>query len=104
MEHIGKGVELSAEDDPLDIIFGIGFRIGFMFVVVAIILNLIPFIDQSLYLTMDYVGFLRNFGALTFEVRMLVGAVMMVGVGIIMFHMKKLVEDFVNLLFWKDRS
>ncbi len=104
MAHLGKGVDLSAKENPMDLLFGIGFRIGFLFVIVGMMLAYIPFIDRSVTLTLDYVGFFHSFKMLPKELQVVVAGIMLMGVGLIMHQMKKLIEDFINLLFWeKDK-
>ena len=95
---------MTAKESSFDLVFGIGFKIGFMFVIVGLILAYIPFIDKSVSIALTYAGFFNAFKSLPEYMQIVVAGFMFMGVAVVMNSLKGLVEDFINLLFYKEEA
>ena len=89
---------MDERDGPLDIIFGIGFKIGFLVIIVGLMLFYMPLIGNTFDLTFDYIGFWEDFQTLPEWVQVTMTGAMLVGAAITVGTAKELVENLVNVL------
>jgi hypothetical protein len=93
---------MSEKEGPFDLLFGIGFKVGFLVAIAGLILFYMPFFERAAALTLTYTGFLDSFAALPTWLQLVVGGLMLVGLAIVMGTLKGLVEKLVHGVFGKD--
>jgi hypothetical protein len=86
----------------LDTVFGAGFKVGFLFVVVGMMLMYVPLITDVVTPTLDFVGFWRMFQQFPPLVKMVITGILLMGAAVIVATLYSFVEDFINLLLGKD--
>jgi hypothetical protein len=91
------------EEGTVDVIFGIGFKIGFLVVLMGLVLAYIPLIQRNVEITLDYIGFWDAFRTLPAWLQLIFTGFVLMGVAVVLSVFRGNVEDFINLLFYKDR-
>ena len=86
----------------LDLLFGIGFKIGFLVVIVGLLMFYMPLLDMVVSPTLDLMGFWGSFRELPEWVQVVVTGVMLVGAAIVVGSVKELTESMVDQLFGRD--
>lgn len=102
MEHEGHGVDIGCKDDSFEVIFGIGFRVGVVIAFIGLIMAFVPQIELTLALIMKYANAAVAIRTLPYGYKILILGIGCMGAAIIMNSAKALIEDFVNLVFYKD--
>jgi hypothetical protein len=91
-----------AGGDLFEQVFGIGFKVGFLIAFVGVMLFYLPFVEQSVELTLEYMDFWVRFRELPGEMQVIVAGLMLMGAAIIVGAGKELVENMVNTLFGRE--
>ncbi len=87
-----------------DQVFGIGFRVGFLIVLVGVIMFYFPLFTSTFELAIDYLQVLNALKAMPSHIKLVVAGFCLMGVAIVMSVFKNNMEDFVNLLFYNDKD
>jgi hypothetical protein len=87
-----------------DQIFGIGFRIGFLIVLVGLGMFYFQYLRIVLESALIETEIFSQFNSLPMYMRLVIGGIALMGVAVTMSVVKERLEDFINLLFYNDRS
>jgi len=85
-----------------DTVFGAGFKVGFLFVVVGMALMYMPIINKVVGSTLDLMGFWEMFTKFPLWVQVVVTGFLLMGVAVVISAAQSLIADFINLLLGKD--
>jgi hypothetical protein len=88
----------------LDLLFGIGFKIGFLIAVVGLSMMYMPMIQIAFNPLLEYVGFWDAFRANPVWLRVFITGLVLMGAAIVISVVKGWVEEMVDVLFSKDES
>jgi len=88
------------QDTPL--VFGIGFRIGFLVAIVGLIISYMELLDITVGSMMDFTGFWPKFNILPSWIQLAITGLMLMGAAIVTGTLKDLVEAMVEGLLGKE--
>lgn len=94
---------MTDKKQSFDKIFGIGFRIGFLIVLVDVILVYFTYFTKTVELALNHYEFFNAVESLPWQLQVLVYGLSLMGVAIVMVYIRDHVENLVNLLFYNDR-
>ncbi len=83
-------------ETTLDLVFGIGFKIGFLVIIVGLLMFYMPLIDHTVMKAMDYTGLWDAFRTLPVAIKVILAGTALASVAVIMASLKVLVEDLVD--------
>jgi len=86
----------------LDLLFGIGFRIGFLVALVGLIMMYAPLIYNAINPLLDYIGFWNAFRANPSWLRVSATGLALMAAAVAVSVIKGWVEEMIEILFGKD--
>ena len=86
----------------MDLLFGIGFKVGFLIAVVGLIMMYMPFIHAAVNPLLKYIGFWKAFNANPGWVRVFVTGLALMAAAVVVSVIKGWVEDMVEILFSRE--
>ena len=89
-------------ESTLDVVFGIGFKVGFLVVVVGLIMFYMPMVDSTVNMTLDLMGFWESFRALPEWIQVVTVGFMLAGAAVVVGALKDLVTMFVDSLLGRE--
>ena len=84
------------------VVFGIGFRIGFLVAVVGLIMSYMQLLDITVSSMMDFTGFWPKFNVLPSWIKLALTGLMLMGAAIATGTLKDLVEAMIEGLLGRD--
>lgn len=91
-------------ESGFDTVFGIGFRVGFLVVLVGVLMFYFSMFTANVEVFLGYSEVWATFLALPNHIKFIVVGVALMGVAVVMSVLRENVEDFINLLFYNDRA
>jgi uncharacterized membrane protein len=93
---------MEQRESCLDLLFGIGFKVGFLIVIIGLLMAYVPAVESTVDLTLDFMGFWESFSATPPWVQVILTGLMLVGAAIVVGSLKGLIESMVNSLLGRD--
>ena len=88
--------------NALDLLFGIGFKVGFLVALIGLIMMYMPLIHRAVNPLLEYIGFWDAFKANPGWMRVSITGIMLMVAAIAISIIKGWVEDMVEILFSED--
>ena len=88
----------------MDLLFGIGFKIGFLVALVGLIMMYMPLIYNAVNPLLEYIGFWEAFRANPEWLRVSITGLALMGAALVVRVIEGWVEEIVKVLFSSDKS
>lgn len=92
------------EESASDVIFGIGFKVGFLIAVFGLILMYIPIVENTVDLTFDFMGFWDTLRSLPQWMQFVFSGLLIMGAAVIVYTGKWMIEELVNGTFGREKD
>jgi hypothetical protein len=87
----------------LELLFGIGFKIGFLIAVIGMFMMYVPLIKETLDPLLEYIGFWTIMRSSPQWVRVFSTGLILMVAAIIISLLKNWIEPLIDVLFWEDK-
>jgi hypothetical protein len=85
-------------------LFGIGFKVGFLIVIMSTLLMYMPLIERSVNPLLDLIGFWQAFNGNPTWARLLVTGLIFIMVACFAYLVKIMCDPLIDTLFFEDKN